>query len=69
MLQKELKKINEIIYKNLRKNLGSVSAEHGIGIDKKAYLKTSRSNGEIDLMNRLKKSLDPKNILNTGRII
>jgi FAD/FMN-containing dehydrogenase len=46
-----------------------VSAEHGIGIDKKSYLKTSRSNAEIDLMNRLKKSLDPKNILNTGRII
>ena len=67
--EEKTKKINDIIYENLRKNLGSVSAEHGIGIDKKAYLKTSRSNGEIDLMNRLKKSLDPKNILNTGRII
>ena len=67
--EEKTKKINEIIYENLRKNLGSVSAEHGIGIDKKDYLKTSRSNAEIDLMKRLKKSFDPKNILNTGRII
>jgi FAD/FMN-containing dehydrogenase len=67
--EEKTKKINDIIYKNLKKNSGSVSAEHGIGMDKKAYLKTSRSKAEIDLMNKLKKSLDPKNILNTGRII
>ena len=67
--EEKTKKINDIIYKNLKKNSGSVSAEHGIGMDKKAYLKTSRSKAEIDLMSKLKKSLDPKNILNTGRII
>ena len=67
--EEKTKKINDIIYKNLKKNSGSVSAEHGIGMDKKAYLKTSRSKAEIDLMSKLKKSLDPKNIVNTGRII
>lgn len=61
--------INEIVYANLKKNRGSVSAEHGIGLDKKAYLGTSRTPEEIGLMQLLKKSLDPKNLLNPGRII
>ena len=67
--KEKTKKINEIIYKNLKKNLGSVSAEHGIGRDKKEYLNTSRSKSEINLMIKLKKTLDPMNILNSGRII
>ena len=61
--------VNKIIYANLAKNKGSVSAEHGIGLDKKAYLDTSRSEEEIHLMQVLKKALDPKGILNPGRII
>ena len=61
--------INTIIYANLAENNGSVSAEHGIGLDKKAYLSTSRSKAEIELMRLLKKTLDPKGILNPGRII
>ena len=62
-------KINEVIYSNLKKNGGSVSAEHGIGLDKKKYLYTSRSTEEINLMKTLKEILDPKNILNPGRVI
>jgi FAD/FMN-containing dehydrogenase len=62
------KQINDIVYKNLRKHQGSVSAEHGIGLDKKAFLKTSKSDQEIALMKTIKQSLDPKNFLNPGRI-
>lgn len=62
-------KINQIIYSNLKKNGGSVSAEHGIGLDKKKYLYTSKSTEEINLMKTLKEILDPKNILNPGRVI
>lgn len=61
--------INEIIYKNLSHYKGSVSAEHGIGIDKKAYLNTSRSEAEIALMKTLKNTIDPLNILNPLRIL
>ncbi|MEN8852529.1 MAG: FAD-linked oxidase C-terminal domain-containing protein, partial [Candidatus Arcticimaribacter sp.] len=61
--------INAIIYAELAKHKGSVSAEHGIGLDKKAYLSTSRTANEIALMGLLKKNLDPKGILNPGRII
>ena len=66
---KNTEKINNIIYSNLKENGGSVSAEHGIGLDKKKYLYTSRSAEEIKLMKTLKEIFDPKNILNPGRVI
>ncbi len=47
---------------------GSISAEHGIGVDKKGYLGLSRSESEIAAMRRLKAALDPNGILNPGRI-
>ena len=60
---------NDIIYNNTKLVDGSISAEHGIGLDKKKYLIKSRSEDEIDLMRLIKKSIDPKNILNPGRVI
>ena len=62
-------KVNEIVYKPLKENNGSISAEHGIGLDKKNYLIKSRSKSEIELMKQIKQLFDPKNILNPGRII
>lgn len=47
---------------------GSISAEHGIGLDKKAYLHLSRDPAELAAMRRLKAALDPRNILNPSRI-
>ncbi|PRP65785.1 FAD-binding oxidoreductase [Nonlabens agnitus] len=61
-------KINDVIYGGLEAIGGSVSAEHGIGIDKKAYLKISRTAQEIQLMKTLKLAIDPKGILNPNRI-
>ena len=61
-------KINEIIYSNTELVKGSISAEHGIGLDKRKYLIKSRSKDEIELMRLIKKSIDPKNILNPGRV-
>jgi FAD/FMN-containing dehydrogenase len=47
---------------------GSISAEHGIGISKRPYLRHSRTEAEIALMRAIKKAVDPKGILNPGRI-
>jgi FAD/FMN-containing dehydrogenase len=47
---------------------GSISAEHGIGISKRPYLRHSRTEAEIALMRAIKRAVDPKAILNPGRI-
>ncbi|MDG2448590.1 MAG: FAD-binding oxidoreductase [Saprospiraceae bacterium] len=60
--------VNDVIYSPLKALGGSVSAEHGIGTHKKAYLPLCRSEEEITLMKTLKKSMDPKGILNPGRV-
>ncbi|MAK62033.1 MAG: hydroxyacid dehydrogenase [Ponticaulis sp.] len=47
---------------------GSISAEHGIGLMQRDDLLNYKSPLEIDLMRSIKRALDPKNILNPGRI-
>ena len=59
---------DEIVYGCLEGLNGSVSAEHGIGSNKKAWLGSSRSESEIALMRNLKELLDPKNLLNPNLI-
>jgi FAD/FMN-containing dehydrogenase len=61
--------VEEIVYQALGRHGGVISAEHGIGLDKRAYLGHSRSPEEIALMKTLKQALDPKSILNPGKII
>ncbi len=60
---------DECVYDPLADIGGSVSAEHGIGTDKIAWLSHSRTDAEIELMRSLKRSLDPQNILNPGRVL
>jgi FAD/FMN-containing dehydrogenase len=48
---------------------GSISAEHGIGTLKKEDLSRFGDPTEIALMGRLKRALDPQNILNPGKVI
>jgi FAD/FMN-containing dehydrogenase len=60
--------IERIVYEHLVEVKGSISAEHGIGLDKREFLSLSRSSNEIDLMRVVKKALDPKNLLNPGKI-
>lgn len=60
--------VESIVYSPLQEINGSVSAEHGIGLEKKAYLSLCRNEAEIALMQQLKRSLDPKGILNPGKI-
>lgn len=47
---------------------GTISAEHGIGCAKKNYLSIAMEEEEIELMKKVKKAFDPKNILNPGKI-
>ena len=60
--------VNACIYEPLQPFKGSISAEHGIGTEKKAYLHLSRSAAELALMKCLKQALDPRGILNPGKV-
>ena len=48
---------------------GSISAEHGVGQLKVAEIMRYKSPVEMDLMRRLKRTLDPRNILNPGKVV
>ncbi len=59
---------DEAVYEPLLPFGGSVSAEHGIGLEKKDWLARSRNQADLAVMRSIKRALDPKNILNPGRI-
>jgi FAD/FMN-containing dehydrogenase len=61
--------VEETVYAPLRELRGAVSAEHGIGLEKKPYLGISRTPEEIALMRLLKRTLDPLGILNPGKVV
>jgi FAD/FMN-containing dehydrogenase len=61
--------VEAIVYGGLRGRGGSVSAEHGIGLEKRDYLAWSRTPEEVALMRALKATLDPNNILNPGKVL
>ena len=67
--KEDVKEIYRIVYSTVGRFKGSVSAEHGIGVQKLPYLTYSRSPEELALMRTLKQALDPKGILNPGRVI
>lgn len=58
-----------IVYGALAPVQGSISAEHGIGLEKRDWLHISRTPEEIALMRTLKAALDPQGILNPGKVI
>ena len=61
--------IEELVYTALIPHRGSVSAEHGIGLEKRDWLQITRSPEEIALMRTIKAALDPKNLLNPGKVL
>jgi glycolate oxidase subunit GlcD len=61
-------KVNELLFAVIHRLGGSISAEHGVGLVKKPFLKFSRSATEIALMKGIKKVFDPDSIMNPGKV-
>lgn len=60
--------VSKWVFEIVEKYNGSISAEHGVGRTKKAYLGYSRSAEEIALMKAVKAAFDPNGIMNPGKI-
>jgi FAD/FMN-containing dehydrogenase len=62
-------RFEEILFPLLQKYRGSISSEHGIGLLKKKWLRFSRTAEEIRIFRGIKAALDPKALLNPGKIL
>ena len=60
---------DERTYQLIQSYGGSISAEHGIGLLKRAHLHYSRSPGQIEMMRAIKRALDPKGLFNPGKVL
>lgn len=66
---KECRQVDMHVFDAVKKQGGSISAEHGVGLTKRSFLEYSRSPEEIELMRGIKKVFDPDNIMNPGKVI
>lgn len=62
-----MKAVKEVFAAVLRMQ-GSISGEHGIGLSKAAYLPMEVGKHALEAMKKIKRALDPNNILNPGKI-
>jgi glycolate oxidase len=58
--------VEELFYSTIEMG-GTLSGEHGIGVEKKRYMSLEHKNA-LDIMREIKKFLDPNGILNPGKI-
>ncbi|WP_419736265.1 FAD-binding oxidoreductase [Pseudomonas sp. COR18] len=61
--------LSELVHRNTHAFGGSISAEHGIGQRKRELLGQVKSPVELDLMRRIKQALDPRGLLNPGKVL
>ena len=60
--------VTKLLAATLQRHGGSISAEHGIGLVKRAYLESTHGAAEIALMQGVRKVFDPSGILNPGKL-
>ncbi len=66
---RKLPTVLEDLYRVVFKLEGTISGEHGIGSKRKKYMSLVASEDELELMRRIKRALDPNNIMNPGKIV
>ena len=63
------KAISRFVYEKIAAASGTISAEHGIGQDKRDVLAATRAPAEIAVMQAIKDALDPAGLLNPGKLV
>ena len=66
--QRRCGEVSNWVFEIVQRYGGSVSAEHGVGLLKKAYLHYSRSELEIAIMRQVNSAFDPHGIMNPGKV-
>jgi len=61
--------VNRIVYDVVAELDGSISAEHGLGQLKRDEIRAHKEPLELELMGLLKKALDPKGLMNPGKVL
>lgn len=64
----EMKNILTALFELVKKLGGTISGEHGIGLIQKSYMPVMFDKVTLELMSGIKKTFDPNNILNPGKI-
>lgn len=67
--EKRLVLVFDCMYRRAEELGGQVSGEHGIGYAKRRYLEETAGAAVMDVMRRIKTAMDPKGILNPGKIV
>lgn len=68
-IQEKLHQVTQEIFKTALALGGTISGEHGIGLEKKAYMPLQFSEPTLRFMSELKKIMDPTGILNPGKVL
>lgn len=62
-------RLNRVVHDLVAGHDGSISAEHGVGQLRRDELKLYKSDVEMELMLRIKRALDPNQIMNAGKLL
>jgi FAD/FMN-containing dehydrogenase len=62
-------KVNTLVFDQVKRFGGSISAEHGVGEQKVHKLPRYKDPTALAMMRAVKQALDPQNILNPGRVL
>ncbi|HEX7054214.1 MAG TPA: FAD-binding oxidoreductase [Burkholderiales bacterium] len=61
--------VNEIVYRVVAEFGGTISAEHGLGQLKREEIRAHKDPLELELMRRIKQALDPRGLMNPGKVL
>jgi len=48
---------------------GTITGEHGVGVDKRAYMDLVHNETELDMLRRVRRVFDPRGLFNPGKVV